>query len=525
MNKNIKKKPALSKPGSKAHDLISFEITESFVKAVKISSRGVILAAGIQTLDGEPNWASHEWIMQLASAIKSAASNAGISRGILGYTIPCVVIVGGPQIIIQRFVWPLLPYQAMEINARQEISSYLPGNPDQFVIGVEALREHDNAEAALIDVAVSAIPKDMALAMSTAVKWAGFKAVRVDVKENARARLACHYSNKSDISKAFGILDLNSPKANITLFVNGVFYSRHYFADVITMQEGLAYETPSPPSFDAESIISEIMYVVDFMKYQERDAEFECILALDTKSLSDAIKKISEGMDIPVISTGSWLSDTVSRVMKANCGSYLDAYAASIPSALVSRKHMMNLKIVPIEKASKRKAVLQVSAYLIFMGLLFAVGFLIPGAWLNELRQQYHTLDEEEARVSAIDMAAPSASHINSLQQQAQALEVAIDGILMFYSEFSRPVAVMNMLQSAGFAGFTDVFVLGDSIIVNVSAIDFNHVAQLLEYFRSHEYFSDAYVNMFEEADTADNVSGTVSFTMSIRMRRGMGVR
>ena len=77
-----------------------------------------------------------------------------------------------------------------------------------------------------------------------------------------------------------------------------------------------------------------------------------------------------------------------------------------------------------------------------------------------------------------------------------------------------------------------------DIILVKASAIHFNHLADLIEYFREHTIDYDETDHRSEltifrsvgapevlETNTTDYTTGTTTYDLGLIMRRGMGVR
>jgi len=177
-------KVKLSKPNPKQkHALHRIEISPSIVKVLRVDAKGKIIGSGIARLDGDPIWADKTWIDRLSQKIRDAARNAKIPKG---SNIACSVVANGPQVIVQRFAWPEISHQAMIENAKFEIASYLPGAASGFVISAEVQKRNEAVEDKMptMDVFVAAMPNDMAVAISTAVTWAGFRVINLDVSEN-----------------------------------------------------------------------------------------------------------------------------------------------------------------------------------------------------------------------------------------------------------------------------------------------------------------------------------------------------
>ncbi|MCL1843194.1 MAG: hypothetical protein FWF79_05230 [Defluviitaleaceae bacterium] len=561
--KNVKKKSAkskLSKPTVKKQQAYSIEIGMGSVKIIKTDAKGKITGAGMSSYDmgDTPLWTDKAWIDRLSQSVREASREARVPKG-TGFA--CTVVTGGTGVIVQRFTWPELNYQAMLENAKHEIASYLPGTQSQFIIGAEVQSRNETESAVIIDAFVAAMPKDMATAISTAVTWAGFKVVSLDVKENARTRLINKFCMiEGGAPKSYGILDLCGEQPNITLYLGGHFYSTHYFGGSVSHQAGKAApgttieeieETSGFASaaikseqveFDVEVVLSEISFVVDFIKYQERGSGLECILILG-RTQPGFSQRLSSGLDMPVYDTDAWMKSSVIEGIKGDPGLYLDAYASGIVSSVIGAHHMLDLKTAVIVKKPMRRLFMIASGLILFMLAALAVGIFIPFRAEQRLQREYADLDIEEERVNRFVAESRTAAEIEHHAGRVEFYGTRLVGIDDFYREFAQasvivPIffdAVVTNIYQVEDTGFTDIFQLTvseDEIVLDVTAIHFNHVAALIEYFRDFTLeghlltlFRSAGTAAVTDEDTLELEYGSTTFSMGFTMRRGMGVR
>ncbi len=170
------------------------EITQNAVKVIMAGRSGVIKKAAAVKLTDLPDQIDKTYVAAITRAIKKASREAKIARGI---GMPCVLVTGGPHIVMRRFTWPELTPAAMRVNAQSEIISYLPGEASSYTVGYRILRKTTASEGSAFftyDVLVSAIPTQISSALCEAARKAGFSPVRLDVKENAQGKLTRAFS-------------------------------------------------------------------------------------------------------------------------------------------------------------------------------------------------------------------------------------------------------------------------------------------------------------------------------------------
>jgi Tfp pilus assembly PilM family ATPase len=530
-----KSKSKLSKPNVKQKQMqYRIEVNANSVKVVKVDAKGKIAGSGSAVLSGDPMWADKAWIDRLSQTIKKVANEAKVPKG---SNFACSVITGGPNVVMQRFTWPELNHHAMLENAKHEIASYLPGTQAQFVIGaeVQCSKAAEGDKAATMDVFVAALQRDVATAISTAVAWAGFKVVSLDICENARLRLVSKYCRiDSGTPASFGMLDLNSESPNITLYLNNNFYSTHYFSAGIEATASLGSTVEDMESraaggsgdpvkeYNLHAVIGEINFLLDYIRYQERGSNIECILMMGSIQ-PDFVHGLSSSLAMPVYSTDLWMASDVISGVKGDRGKFLDVYASGIPSTVIANQHMLDLKTPPIIKNPMRRIAFTAIAGLSVMLTLLAIGLFIP--FYNEQRLQgvYDRLDDEAARVNQIVADAPTQERIDLLRNTIATYNTRLLGIHNFYAEFAQASEVVPIIFETRFSKLSSMSASGDTISVSVDARYFDHTAELLEYLRRHPLFWYAGTSSVSESDTKDWVSGTSSFSLEIIMRRGMG--
>jgi Tfp pilus assembly protein PilN/Tfp pilus assembly PilM family ATPase len=537
--KVVKTKLSKPNPKSKQHQY-SIEIAPNMVKIVRVDVKGRIISTGIAPLDGDPLWSDKSWINRLSQSVRDAARDARVPKG---SSHACSVVAGGPQIIMQRFTWPELVHSAMVENSRHEIASYLPGVSANFVVGAEVQKKNDadGDNIATMDVFVAAMPKDMATAISTAVTWAGFKVASLDVSENVRARLVKHCS-RGDVPKSFGVLDLSSVNPNITLYLDGFFYSTHYFTgsqsnapagatiDEIeslmgSLDSSKASATDKQIEYNVEAMLGEISFVVDFIRYQERGSNLEAILIMGRTQPGFA-ERLSAGLDMPVLSNDAWMRSSIIEDVKGDPGLFLDPYASSLPSTVIAANHMMDLKTVVMVKNPARRLFAVASGLMFVLLSVLAVGLLIPFMTERRLQNEYNDLDELEATVQRIVAMAHTQAQVDERREELEFIETRVDGIDAFYDEFAQAAVVVPVLFDSGFSRIQRIDATEDRILVSARTDHFNHLADMVDYLRQHSLFRTARtINIVTEEDTTRWEEGTTTFDIEIFQERRAGAQ
>jgi Tfp pilus assembly PilM family ATPase len=540
-----KKKPTkskLSRPNPKQKQVpYSIEISASAVKIIRTDVKGNVINSGFAPIDGDPVWADKSWIDRLSQCVKDAARNAKVPKG---SNFACSVVAGGPNVVMQRFTWPELTHQAMLENAKHEIASYLPGVASNFVVSAEVQKrnESEDGKVPTMDVFVAAMPKDMATAISTAITWAGFRVTSVDVNENVRARLVERCGRfDGGAPKSYGILDLSSSQQNITLYLDGFFYSTHYFTganqtthtgatiDEIESLMGSLDSSKSGESIvehNVEALLGEISFVVDFIRYQERGSNLECILILG-KTQPGFSERLSAGLDMHVYANDSWMRTSILDSVKGDYGFYLDAYASGLPSSVIGAQHMLDVKTEVMLKNPGRRLFLMASGMTIVLACALAVGLFIPFVIEQGARREYYSRDAREAQIDLLVENSPTQDQLDVLNGQIDFIETRVDGIDDFYEEFAGAAVMVPIIFQAGFSEVTQVNTVTDRIDITATATYFNHLADLIEYFRNHELIreANAVAGLVQETDTRDHDEGTANFIITAYQARRAGAQ
>jgi hypothetical protein len=234
-------------------------------------------------------------------------------------------------------------------------------------------------------------------------------------------------------------------------------------------------------------------------------------------------ERLSAGLDMPVYTPETWLVSGFADSIKGELSFYMDAYASGIPSLIIGPQQRMDVKTAGIVRKPGRRLVLIASAAAVVILSALFVGITIPFAIEQGLQGDYRALDREQVRVDAVVAAAPTNMQLVDLRDEVALYSTRLMGVHDFYAEFAQAGVIIPIIFQSGFTQISNVNVAEDNINVNVAAIEFEHVAEILEDLRAHPLFRTAGTSSVNESDTTDRVTGTAEFSVSVIMRRGMG--
>ncbi|MCL2049259.1 MAG: pilus assembly protein PilM [Defluviitaleaceae bacterium] len=542
--KQPQSKSKLSKPTGKVkHVPYRIEIASGAIKVIKVDPKGAILSVGSSRYEHTNIvWSEKTWIEKLSQAIREAARGAKVPKG-SGFA--CKIVTGGPDVVMQRFNWPELAHQAMLNNAKHEIASYLPGALQNFVIGAEVQKVKEDAANSSMEVFVAAMSKDMATAIGSAATWAGFKVLSIDIAENARNRFVKKYCEiEGGAPSSYGILDLNNPNPHLTLYLDGLFYSTHYFTAAGKEQDEADQKSELPIEFDVDAVVGEVNFLVDFVRYQERSSTLECILVLG-RSHEELTQRLSASLGIPVHENRAWMRASAFRGAK-NRGKWIDAYAAAVPSSVIASQHMLDVKTPIIIRNPGRRVFMIGASVASVMAVTLLIAMAIPWWKEKSLERKFNDMNVEAAQVDVLVAQSPSREEIIDLRREIEYYGIRLRGIDAFYREFTQAAQLVPVFFNAevldierydkpeGFTELLSLSVAEDDITLDATAIHYDHVAGLLQYFREYvpedeEYgrtlFRAVGTNSVTEGNTLDFELGTATYSFGLTMRKGMGVR
>ena len=526
------------------------DINENAVRVIKYATNGLIRKLGECEFYSAHEISSAEYVTELAESIKYAARDAGMGRG-----SACTVVAGGPEVIIRKFTWPELPDAALAENAQNEFAPFLPGNVNEFVMSYEVIKREksEESEAINLEVLAAALPKELVDAINKAVSKAGFRVQRIDVRENARMKLVanCCIAGEDGAPSSYAVLDFSQNRANVGLYLNGVFYSSRYFVATIfeepeeepePEQEYDEYGEPIPieeappkrPSvgkYDPGILANDVVSIIDYMQYRERGSSISCILLIGEENLPGIIESLEDSLDIPVFRAVDWLYAGIDSHVTGTYGEfilspYLDAYATAFPS--LNPKKPLNLKGV-VQAGKGRKIVIPfiVAGVGVVAMMLAAVLYFTP-----RIRDLEAEIEQTRAQVAQLDTA--DHADLALATQQANQIRAQIDAVDGFFSEYigiREALPIFLDPTVGGILGRRPIWINsinlsnGEGTFVGTGN-DFYHIADLTDAMLANELvYSASVIAVVDTPHPVEDDPVDVSFNMTIVMEEGVGIR
>lgn len=516
----------------------NIDIGENIVRVIRFNKKGIIKGYGscdVPDLTGM-ELGGKEYVDVLGGAIKKAGRNAGLPAG---FGTPCEVVVGGPQMVVRRFIWPDLPLEAQIENAEIEITPFLPDSVKNFVIGYEVLRKINNAEfgSVNLEVIVAAVPKNFANAIVKAARKGTFKVTRIDVRENARAKVVAQCNRLEIPPSSYALLDFTQPQANVSLYLNGVFYSNRYFApsleevpitepvdpaeteDADELLQNLRKRAMSKSvalNYNTDALANEVVSIIDYMHYRERGSAITSVLLLGEENLSGIETSLKENLEIAIFNTSEWVKSSITE-KPANLIHSIDAYGTGLIG--LDPKERINLKPTLIKnKATHKRRLVSFFIFLGFLLALLAIGIAIPTIQRNTLWDYLNQLDVQLAQYPI------TVEDISQLHTRIASMDGQSSTIEQFFEEIPQ---IRNVIPLV-FRDDIDVSALrasGFNITVEGYTVNFNSLVDIIEELRDNELIESVQITAATDSETAQLFSMSTSFSMQIRLNEGTGTR
>jgi len=337
---------------------ICIDIRENTVNIIKLDPDGVMLRAGSAKAPPMPASPNDAYVTDLSSAIRKAAWAAKVS---MAFGASCVIVSSLPNVVLQRFTWPDMPEEALIPIAHEEIVPYLPGPLEHFSIGCEVLKQSQSGGAAMIEVLVAAMPIEHSSAMATACKWANFKPKRMDLRENARGRLAHYWCApvEGEVPTTFAILDVAPGFANIAFYYNGMFHSNRYFTpEMVKLEEvddfellmsvkgGGVDDNQNAMHYDPGRLSDDIISAINHFHRLVPGSKLQCALLMAEENIPGVEDHLRAKLDMLVLKPSQWVSPGAKRpnLRRVDQAQFLDAFAAGMP-ALSNHGTRMDLRM------------------------------------------------------------------------------------------------------------------------------------------------------------------------------------
>jgi len=354
---------------------VCIDISDNVVSIIKLDPEGIMMRAGsakAPTMPPEPNDA---YVTDLSKAIRNAAWAAKVS---MGFGASCIVVSGGPEMVIQRFTWPDMPAEALSAIVQEEMIPYLPGNPSHFTISCEVLRREEGSGPPMLEVLAAAMPIELSAAITTACRWANFKPKRVELRENARGRFAHYWCApvEGEVPQTYAILDVGPGLANIAFYHNGLFHSNRYFTPEIvklgevkdfdllmTVKAGGIDDNENAIRYDSLKLTEEIVSAISHFNRATGGAGVSCVLLMDDENIHGIDENLRAELRTPILKPSQWVTPGIKRpnLRRINQSQFLDAFAAGMPS-ISGHEGRMDLRMTDTSAEKSGHSLAQVKA-------------------------------------------------------------------------------------------------------------------------------------------------------------------
>ena len=554
---------------------VCIDITNDSVRVVKLNSSGVIIRSAIadleqayETLPVEPD---AQYIRHLSSAIRSAAKKSKIASI---QQQPCVAVTGGSCIIIQRFEWPELPREAMYPHMCREMETYLPEDIINYVLSYEVQRRTKKDKMSTVDVIVCAIPKGASHNIMTAIKKAGFKPTRLDVRECVRGNVVAQCSSDLEENLSFAILDATQKQINLTLYSNGLYYSSRYITSQAgNIIEGQPQEETRPSGtetfrnssdtlldndilngldpgsrgrlsrmlsdvsaevspYDVDMLIEEVVSIIDYMDYQERGSRMDYILLLGEERLPGIIAGLQGATQIRIKSSFEWLKSGITRDRNMYLPFLIDAYATSFPTPLSVNKQRMNL-LPPVLPSKAKKAILPVLISIAAASVLAVFGIIFPLREVHELERRVAWLQMEYDMFPITPARLAEAQrYLPILTEQIQLTDhfrwnfiILAEMYDEFFTQWPQARQIIPVIHQYPDLLIHDFEARAGLIQMEGVVEDFTQVANFIDFLRDHDLVEWVFYEV-AEMDLEEEVPDyATTFDITIALRRGAGER
>jgi len=195
--------------------MIGIDIGFSAIKIVQIKNNKVV-KCGMKTIpEGMMNQGRIMEPSQLVSNIKLLLKENKISGDL------CAICISGNEIIVREMKLPEMNENQIMENVRQEITSFLPINQEEYIVDYKILDYIEPKEGVngKLKIMVAAVPNSMAQSYLDVLKMANLKICYIDVFPNIAGKLAQQIT--SGKAGNIGIIDFGAYSTNFIITKDG----------------------------------------------------------------------------------------------------------------------------------------------------------------------------------------------------------------------------------------------------------------------------------------------------------------
>lgn len=221
----------------------------------------------------------------LIKSLKTARQKAHLSPG------KCFLALSGSDIIIRHFTLPILTEEEMYQNILNEMSGYLPVDPEKYYIDYKIVEKVNEDGIDMYNVLVTSVNKRIVNKYKRVLGAAGFRLTVVDTCENAREKLIRYLGMSGGAFNMAGgicILDLGTKSTRASIYHNG-----NYFISSVIKKSGqhmteLIAQNSGKDILTAETMKRE----VDFLTQPYRNEALKTAVSYEVDSLLYEITRL-----------------------------------------------------------------------------------------------------------------------------------------------------------------------------------------------------------------------------------------
>lgn len=275
---------------------ISVDIGQSNLKIIQTNSDGKIVKFAVHKMPegcvDDLNITSEE---ALASSLKTARKKAKMIGG------KCTLVISGSGIIIRHFTLPILEEEQLYQNILNEISGYLPVDPDKYYVDYKIVGIVQEDGIDMYKVLITTAHKRIINGYKKVLRMGGFNAKIIDTCENTRSKLLRYIydrDNSFPIKGGICIVDFGTKHTRVNIYYDGYYYvgnilkrSSQSITEVISQNSGkdiLFSETmkrdinflndeyenndiKSAVTYEVDSLLFEIIRVFDYFRNRTKN--------------------------------------------------------------------------------------------------------------------------------------------------------------------------------------------------------------------------------------------------------------
>ena len=332
---------------------ISIDIGHSNLKMVQTASDGRITRFVVHKMpEGcveDVNILSED---ALIHSLKTARRTAHLTAG------KCNLVLSGNDIIIRHFTLPLLPEDELYQNILNEISGYLPVDPDKYCVDYKIAGTVQEDGVDMYRVLVTTAHRRIVASYKKVLRYAGFSIHVIDTCENTIEKLLCSRFERDgafNADEGICVIDFGTVHTRVHLYYNGRFYVSNVIkragqdiSEAISQTAGkdiLTAETmkrendflsgthknadlTAAVTYEVDSQLFEITRVFDYFKNRTKKAIGVIFIAGGGSLLPGLPEYISKHLKLPV-HYASELISLPSGVDSKGFSFMLNAYAAT----------------------------------------------------------------------------------------------------------------------------------------------------------------------------------------------------